>query len=310
MRGAQRRSNPCRITTMLLTYTVIARSKATKQSLPHYHNVACLHGHCEEQSDEAILAALPQCCLPTRSLRGATRRSNPCRITTMLLTYTVIARSKATKQSLPYYHNVACLHGHCEEQSDEAILAALPQCCLPTRSLRGAKRRSNPCRITTMLLTYTVIARSKATKQSLPHYHNVACLHGHCEEQSDEAILAVLPQCCLPTRSLRGAKRRSNPCRITTMLLAYTVIARSKATKQSLPHYHNVACLHGHCEEQSDEAILAALPQCCLPTRSLRGAKRRSNPCRITTMLLTYTVIARSKATKQSLSPVTNVSFF
>ena len=187
------------------------------------------------------LSRIPQCYLTNRSLRGAKRRNNLSRIPQCYLTNCLPTRS---------------LRG----AKRRSNLSRIPQCyltnCLPTRSLRGAKRRSNPCRITTMLLTYTVIARSKATKQSLPHYHNVAYLHGHCEEQSDEAILAALPQCCLPTRSLRGAKRRSNPCRITTMLLTYTVIARSKATKQSLPHYHNVACLHGHCEEQSDEAIL------------------------------------------------------
>ena len=98
----------------------------------------------------------------------------------------------------------------------------------------------------------------------------------------------------IPTPSLRGAQRRGNPyfkqCRTLDGLLRlrlamtvgrlamtvgrlamtvgrlamtlFPVIARSKATWQSIP-----PC---HCEEQSDVAIHTPL--------SLRGAKRRGNP--------------------------------
>ena len=153
-------------------------------------------------------------------------------------THPVIARSKATWQSIfqavPDARWIASPSArndggaarndpnscHCEEQSDVAIhthsviaRSAATWQSIPTPSLRGAKRRGNPyfrqCRTLDGLLRlrlamtvgrlamtlFPVIARSKATWQSIP-----PC---HCEEQSDVAIHTPL--------SLRGAKRRGNP---------------------------------------------------------------------------------------------------
>src|SRR5882757_8012273 len=107
-------------------------------------------------------------------------------------------------------------------------------------SLRGAKRRSNPCSLCGEMDCFASLA------MTAQHLNCLCCLKlecRHCEERSDEAIHALFAARWIASRSLSSGAHSRDP------------LARNDGSTPEL----------------------SLLFEIRVP--SLRGAKRRSNPC-------------------------------
>src|SRR6266403_1924727 len=138
-------------------------------------------------------------------------------------------------------------------------------------SLRGAKRRSNPCSLCGEMDCFASLAM---TAQRL---NCLCCLKlecRHCEKRSDEAIHSFFTR---RDGLLRFARNDgSTPGLSVAVWNQEAVIARSEATKQS------ILSLRGEMDCFASLAMTAQHLDCLwlfgIRKPSLRGAKRRSNP--------------------------------